>query len=351
MTITSDSSTFTAGQQVRLRITVADAAATRWGFELSPRRADSPGTAYGSIAAADATSQILTSGSLQYAIQTSAGTRTGQASAASWDVVWTAPAELSGGAVIFYAVGLACNNNGSDSGDRTYTATATLQPAATAPAVTGVVKALPQFVFGGGWSTSIYFGNPGETARTVQLKFFAEDGSPLTVPAVGGATKTLDLPSHGAASIEAPDTGALTAGWVQVTIPEGVTGYGVFRQTAPGAAVQEAVVPISSTASSAATLVFDETAFTTALALLNPAAEPATVSLTARDETGAILGTAAIPLAAGARTTLTLRGRPELTAVLGKRGLIECSVSSGTLGVLGLRFADAAFTSIPAAER
>lgn len=351
VTITPDSTTFTAGQQIRLRITQADSAGRRWGYTLSARRTASAGTGYGTLAAPDALSQVLTSGGIQYAVQTSAGTQSGTASSASWDLIWTAPADTSGGAVTLYVTGLACDNDGSDRGDRTYTASLTLQPASTDPGVTGTSKALPQFVYGGGWSTTLYFGNTSTTATRVALKFLAEDGTALNVPAAGGSSATLNLAGRGSASLEAPDTGSLVSGWVQATIPEGVTGYAVFRQAVAGRMTQEAVVPLSGTASGASSMLFDESGFVTAIALLNPGSGTASVTLAAYDEGGSSLGVATVSLAAGAKMAFTVRERAGLAGVLGKRGMLEIVSSGSAVSVLGIRFSDAAFTSIPAVER
>ena len=109
LTITPDSTTFTPGQQVRLKITQADSTARRWGYELSARRTSTPTTALGTLATPDSLSQISSAGGLQYAVQTNAGTQSGAANSASWELVWTAPADTSGGAVTFYVVGLARN--------------------------------------------------------------------------------------------------------------------------------------------------------------------------------------------------------------------------------------------------
>lgn len=217
--------------------------------------------------------------------------------------------------------------------------------------MTGVVKALPQFVYGGGWSTTLYFGNTTTDAAGVALKFIGEDGSPLSVPAAGGSSMTLNLAPRGSAAVEAPDSGGLVSGWVQATVPEGVIGYAVFRQTAPGRMAQEAVVPLSGTTASTSTLLFDETSFITAVAVLNPSAAAATVAITAFDENGAALGTSTLSLAAGAKQAFTLRDRAGLTPMAGKRGSVEFAVSGGAVSVLGIRFSDAAFTSIPPVER
>jgi hypothetical protein len=351
LTITPDSTTFTAGQQVRLRVTQADSAGRRWGYSLTARRASAAGTAYGALSTHDSLSQILTSGGIQYAVQTSAGTQAGTPGSASWDLVWTAPADISGGAVTLFVVGLACDNDGSDRGDRTYTASLTLQPAAADPGVTGTAKALPQFVFGGGWSTTLYFGNPTAAAAKVGLRFVADDGSALNVPAAGGSALTLNLAGRGSASLEAPDSGALVSGWVQATIPDGVNGYAVFRQAVAGRMTQEAVVPLSGTTSGTSSILFDESGFVTAVAVLNPGGSASTVTVSAYDEGGSLVGASTLSLAAGAKTAFTARDRAGLAGIIGKRGMLEFASGSGAVSVLGIRFSDAAFTSIPAVER
>ena len=143
--ITADRSTYPPGQLVRIRVTVADPAARRWGFELSPRLASN--AAAGILVAADSAAQVSgATGALQFATQTSSGTRAGTSGSSSYDLFWIAPPAGSG-PVTLYAAGLACNNNGGSSGDATYTAKVTIPPAA---AVVGTARALPQFVFGGG---------------------------------------------------------------------------------------------------------------------------------------------------------------------------------------------------------
>jgi hypothetical protein len=56
-------------------------------------------------------------------------------------------------------------------------------------------------------------------------------------------------------------------------------------------------------------------------------------------------------LAGGSKQAFTLRGRAGLAAMTGKRGSVEFAASGGAVSVLGIRFSDAAFTSIPPVER
>jgi hypothetical protein len=151
--------------------------------------------------------------------------------------------------------------------------------------------------------------------------------------------------------VEVPTVGPLTQGWVQVEAPEGVIGYGIFRQTLQGVNPQEGVVPFSSSSSTGAAVVFDETNYVTAVAVLNPGSAPVTVTVVGRDESGAEIGRFQLPLNPRQRLAFVVRERPEMTTMLGKRGVLEFSAAGGRVSVLGLRFNGLAFTSILPAER
>lgn len=151
--------------------------------------------------------------------------------------------------------------------------------------------------------------------------------------------------------VEAANSGSLTSGSVQTSLPAGVSGYAVLRQSVAGAQAQEAVVPLSGTSSATATLIFDETAYVTGVAVLNPASSAATVTITVRDASGSQIAAPTLTLAANAKTAFTLRSRSDLAALVGRRGSVDFTSSSGAVSVLGLRFNDLAFTSIPALER
>jgi hypothetical protein len=135
---------------------------------------------------------------------------------------------------------------------------------------------------------------------------------------------------------------------VDVTAPENVTGYGIFRQSAPPTPDQEAVVPLTDDSKQTASLTFDDTnPLVTAVAVANPKEAPATVTITVRDAAGAVIGTRTLSLPARGKTAFTLRA-DSLAGVAGKRGSATFTTSTGAVSVLGLRFKDAAFSSIPA---
>jgi hypothetical protein len=210
---------------------------------------------------------------------------------------------------------------------------------------------LPQFVFGGGWYTSLYFTNSKATPATVTVNFVANDGTALNVPALSGSSTTVNLAAGGSARIEAPNAGDLVQGYARVTLPEGVTGYAVFRQTVAGIPDQEAVVPLVNAASSASTLIFDDTNYITAAGIVNTSASATTVTVTARSANGGSLGSAIIPLAANSKTAISLRTLPGLSGIANNRGSLTFTSSNGNVAVLGLRFYGSAFTSIPATDR
>jgi len=215
---------------------------------------------------------------------------------------------------------------------------------ATVPAPSSI---LPQFAFGGGWYSALYFTNTTGAPVSFTVSFVSDGGTPLTVPALGGAATQVNLAANGSAIVEAPNVGALVQGYAAFTLPDGVTGYGVFRQSVPGQLDQEAVVPLTSANATSTILTWDETNLITAVAIVNPSSIATTVNITLWDESGNTIGTAAVPLAAGGKTATTLHSLQGLAGMVGKRGSAQFSVSAGGVAVLGLRFNHLAFTSIP----
>jgi P pilus assembly chaperone PapD len=218
----------------------------------------------------------------------------------------------------------------------------TVQSAAPAPS-----SVLPQFVFGGGWYSALYFTNLTGAAVSFPVNFVSDAGTPLTVPSLGGSTTQVKLAAYGTAIVEAPNVGSQLQGYAAFTLPSGVFGYGVFRQSVPGQSDQEAVVPLSDAGASSNTLTWDEINLVTAVAIVNPSSTAATVAVTLWDENGNTVGTSSVALPPSSKTAAALRSLPGLSAMVGKRGSARFSVSTGSVAVLGLRFDGLAFTSIP----
>ena len=221
----------------------------------------------------------------------------------------------------------------------------------TLPASSSSAQILPQFAFGDGWYSALYFSNTGTNTVSFPVNFTADNGTPLAIPSLGGSSTTLTIAAGGTALIEAPNSGHLQQGYVSMALPAGVIAYGVFRQSVPGIADQEAVVPLSKSSATSAVFPFDDTTYTTAIAIVNPSNSPAFVNITVKDASGRTLGTSTLPLLAQSKTEAVLRSLSGLSAMAGARGSAEFTVSTGNVAVLGLRFNGAAFTSIPAVEQ
>ena len=211
---------------------------------------------------------------------------------------------------------------------------------------------LPQLAYGGGWYSALYFTNQNDRAAASFVVYFVNGtGTPLSVPVAGvSVTSTVvNVPAHGTAIIEAPNVSGLSQGYASFVLPSGVTGYGIFRQTVAGRADQEAVVPFASTATTANTLVWDETSYVTAVSMVNPSPIDTVVTITVLDEQGNTRGTSLVALPAYHKAVSTLKDFPGLSHIVGHRGSAQFTVSDGNLSVLGLRFSGYAFTSIPVA--
>jgi hypothetical protein len=212
---------------------------------------------------------------------------------------------------------------------------------------------LPQFVFGGssgvGFYTALYFTNTTSAAVSFPVNFTADNGTPLTVPGLGAST-TVNVPALGSAIVEAPNSGPLTQGYATFTLPPGVSGYGVFRQSVTGRPDQEAVVPFATANASTSTLAWDDTAFTTSVAMVNAGPVAATISITLWDNNGHVVGTSSVALPPYQKTAGPLRSYRGLAGMAGLRGRAQFAATSGNVAVLGLRFGATAFTSIPAQQ-
>jgi hypothetical protein len=209
---------------------------------------------------------------------------------------------------------------------------------------------LPQFVFGGGWYSALYFSNGTSNTVSFLVTFTTDNGTPMGVPGVGNS-KQVTLAPLGTAIIEAQNVGALTQGYASVTLPTGVSGYGVFRQSVTGKPDQEAVVGLKNANATSNFLTWDDTGFTTSVAMVNPSTVTANVTITVWDVNGNVVGTSTQGLQPGTKVETAMRGFLGLSGMAGQRGSALFTVLSGNVSVLGLRFGSTAFTSIPTTEQ
>jgi serine/threonine-protein kinase len=218
---------------------------------------------------------------------------------------------------------------------------------------------LAQVAVNGGWQTTFTLVNTGATAATATLKFFDDSGAPLALPLTSlssgelGSVATLTLPLAAGASVviqtQGDDGAAEVTGSAQLSADGGsVSDFAIFRYNPTQ---QEAAVPPALTSTSNL-LVFDNTnGLATGVAVANPGAQPLSATVTARDETGAVLGTGTIQLPAFGHRQFMLTDAENggFAQAQNLRGTVEFTPPSGTsLAVLGIRATAAGvITSIP----
>lgn len=112
-------------QEYTLTVRVSHGSFHLWGFQLTALDSSNRGVGTFRIIDSTTTRKLNGSGALSgraYVDQTQSGMHDGQSGNASWQVAWKAPA-ADAGRLTFYVAGLAANDNGSSSGDSTYTTT------------------------------------------------------------------------------------------------------------------------------------------------------------------------------------------------------------------------------------
>ena len=208
--------------------------------------------------------------------------------------------------------------------------TSKAQQAATGSSV------LPQFVFGDGWYTAMYFTNLSGQSVSFPVYFYSDLGTPLIVPSLSGSSTQVTIAANGTAMIETTNVGSLRQGYATFTLPVGVGGYGFFRASQPGGQDQEAVVPFASSSGTASTLTWDGKNLTTGVAVVNPSSSTATIAITARNEAGAVIGTSSLTLPPLNHMAAGLSAFPGLSGLIGQGGSAQFTASTGNVAVLVL---------------
>jgi len=211
---------------------------------------------------------------------------------------------------------------------------------------------------GDGWQTTFVLVNTGSSSAPATLSFFDDQtGAPLSLPLAflqsGGGT-TMTVPSYttqlaAGATLLIVSSGAqqLLTGSAQLSTTGNVSGFVIFRHND-----QEAVVPLESRNSSGYIIAFDNTSGTaTGLALNAVSAGQVNIPVTVRDDTGALVATDTITLAANGHYAFTL-GTDRYQAAANIRGTIEFDKPVGAqIGALGIRIPAGAahtYTTLPA---
>jgi Beta-propeller repeat/Putative binding domain, N-terminal len=215
---------------------------------------------------------------------------------------------------------------------------------------------------GNGWKTTFVLVNTGTSAAPVQLKFFADNGSPLALPVsypqssssattVPSVSQTLaagaTLLVESAAPLSNPTP---TIGSAQLTSTGSVSGFVIFRFDPTG---QEAVVPFESRNANGYILAFDNTAGTaTGVAINNASSQAVNVPVVIRNDNGEQIATETYGLAGNGNYVFTMV-TDKYPGTAGIRGTIEFDTPpGGQIGALAFRFpVTHTFTTLPALAR
>jgi uncharacterized protein (TIGR03437 family) len=224
---------YTAGQTHHMSITITDATALRWGFELSARSVASAGAKdLGALASSDGNTQVINSLTQAWITHTLAGTRPGTSGPTTFQFDWTAPPTGSGD-VTFYVAANAANNNGTaDQGDKIYTSSKQISEAVTAPApaIRAADPVLQTFsgrgdVSSGTW-IEVYGANFSATTRSWAGSDFNGANGPTALDGwgvkVNGKPAVIYYISPTQINANVPDDAATGLVSVQVTGPNGV---------------------------------------------------------------------------------------------------------------------------------
>jgi len=159
----------------------------------------------------------------------------------------------------------------------------------------------PQVADGGGYRTNFILVNPGNSAATARLEFYADDGSPLSLPIGGqsGTSRDLPLPANGAAHLFTDGTSpGVKVGWVKVTSPVPIGGSAIFQTVAGNRIVSEAGVSSSPLADRFTTYVESLGWADSGLAICNPNGSAVGIVLNLRDTAGNVAASTAFTLPA-----------------------------------------------------
>ena len=132
----------------------------------------------------------------------------------------------------------------------------------------------------------------------------------------------------------------ITSGSAILTTTGNVGGFAIFRYNPTG---QEAVVPLQVVNAPSYIMVFDDTGgLTTGLAMANVSANPASVNVIVRDDTGEMIGAGTIGLPAHGHTSFMLTDISSGGWAFAEnvRGTVEFDTpTGGQIAPLGLRAA------------
>ena len=226
-----------------------------------------------------------------------------------------------------------------------------VSPAGAPPPVVGgepgpaLTYYFPHLVLGEVWQTTLTYINYSSQTVTCQTHFYSDSGAPMGVPFGGtAASSRIDTLAPGGsfhAQTTADPNGPSMAGWAQASCDGPIKASLLFRAYQQG--VPRAEVGVNAMTTPATKFVtFAEQK--TGIAYANPSTQPALVTVTAMDTTGATLGSKSLTLLAGAHGAANIGPLLDLNSFTGSVQI----TSTVPIVSLSLNFeADPIFSSLP----
>jgi hypothetical protein len=214
-----------------------------------------------------------------------------------------------------------------------------------------------QLVDGADWKTAFYFTNLETHTTAFEILFLNDNGTDMNLPIIGIGTSTgvnVTLNPGGTLEFETYGTAStLTQGWAYILqtgsyAGDSIGASAVFRQSVPLSQPQEAVVPVVNQYEDHFVLVYDNTAYTTAMAVANPTGSAVIIPVAILDNFGNTIQTQTVSLGAYQHVAFTIASQWPITS--GRLGSIVFLTSGYGIGALGLRFNGQAFTSFSVLE-
>jgi hypothetical protein len=196
--------------------------------------------------------------------------------------------------------------------------------------------------------------NSGTTAAQLQLRFYNDAGTPLSLlykssQGMQGTASIVNAtvaPGSSVAFESESVSAAPLIGSAHLFTDGQVSGYLLFTYVPTG---QEAAVPLLTSAASAYSVPFDNTGgLNNGVAISNVTATAVNVPVVIKDDTGGTLANTTITLAPYGHTSFVITDR--YAVANGRRGVIEFTTpQGGQISPIGIRAAaGGAYTTIPA---
>lgn len=132
---------YTPGVKQTIQVRLEHPEASRWGFQLTARLDSDKTRKAGTFTPSNdvrvrcgltGAQDAPCGDAVEFASHTQASTNASTRGGRTWEIEWTPPASAAG-PIVFYAAGNAADNSGNNTGDRVYTTSVTVQPAAGGP--------------------------------------------------------------------------------------------------------------------------------------------------------------------------------------------------------------------------